>query len=87
MTVSKFLLTGLCPGTDTTGPRAQKALAHSNLFPLIVEVRLVDPDVCPNCAAKRYKLSTESQVRVERIFNLRSDKTRRVCESMGSLIR
>jgi len=88
VTTSKFLLTGLCPGTDVTNPRAVKALAAQQLFPLIIEVRIVgDLQPCSRCGAKRYKLTTESQANTERIFGFESTKVRTVCESMGYLIK
>lgn len=92
MTTSKFLLMCLCPGTGSEGPRAQKAQAmYGELFPLTVTVNIrpgvANPPICPKCGAKRYKLTTESQVNTERMFGFASKEDRAVCEGMGGLIK
>ena len=88
MTTSKFMITRLCPGTDTRNPRALKALSMPDVFPLIVEVRIVyDLVNCSRCGGKRWKLTTESQVNTERIFGFESQQARTVCEGMGTLIK
>lgn len=89
-TTRKFMVMHLCPGTDKSGPRAGTAMAkYDALFPITVQVRAfgADPEVCPKCGAKRYKLTTESQVNTERLFGFVTREERAVCDGMGALIR